>query len=391
MSKNQFSNLRMVKAATLFFGVLLVILLIGGDSPLGVSFARDVTNVTQTVTVKKITYQGGYIYQRDFIGRVEARQTSNAGFEISGTLQSFAFDEGDRVKAGEALAELDTARLIARKNEAKASVKRAGADARLAAVAYNRFVKAHRANAVSAQEKDEAREARDMTAAALNEAKARLEIIEVDIAKSKLIAPFDGVVIRRMADEGAAVNAGQAVLEIQQKSNYDIRIGVTGKAASNLVKGAAKQVRINGERYEAVVKSVIPVRGQSRTVDVILSMKEVNSDIRAGDVARLPIEHETKRYGFWAPLTALKEGKRGLWSLYVAAETAIMTDDGDNADTPPELILTAERRAVEVHYADSERAYVSGSVKDGEAVIIEGAGKLTPGQRVRRAGAKDDV
>ena len=259
--------------------------------------------------------------------------------------------------------------------EASASLQRAQADARLAASTYERFNAALSANAVSVQERDEARETRDITAAAVAVAQAQLDTIIVDIEKASLRAPFNGVVVRRLRDEGAIVTAGQVIMEIQQDDALDIRVGLAGPIAERLVVGDTRQVKIAGELYEAKVSSIIPVRGQTRTVDALLSLTNNGQLVRPGDVVRMPIANDVTKRGFWVPLDALVEGQRGLWTIY-----ASVVQDGS---------MKAERRTVEVHYVSSTRAYVSGAVSDKETIIIEGAAKIVPGQEIRIAEVTD--
>lgn len=366
-----FSAVRIGLASSTFLGGLLLILLVGSQAPFGISFADDTINTIQTVSTEQVNYQDIYSYERNFIGLVEARQISEAGFEIGGKLKSMPLDEGDLVEAGDVLAELDIARLGARRNEAEAELARAVADAKLAASTYLRFKEAREANAVSAQEKDEARESRDTTAATVKVAEARLQSILVDIEKSKLVAPFDGVIIQRMADEGAVVTAGAPVLKVQQNTNYDVRVGVSTRVAAKIEKGQSRPVIINGTKHETIVKAILPIRDQARTVDVIMELKHSDSIVRPGDIVRLPFEYEIQKRGFWISLAALKEGQRGLWSLYVATDM-----NGQ---------LIAESRTVEVHYTSSEKAFVSGAVQNGDAVIQKGVSKLVTGQQIRIA------
>lgn len=372
-SKHPYSLSRMGITTTLFLGALLFILLMGSATPFGIAASSSGTNTDQSVSIETVQYQDSYQYQRYFIGQVEARQTSPIGFEIGGMIKALPYDEGDSVEANAVLAELDTARLDARKNEAEAGLARAKADAQLAASTYRRVADASQANAVSAQEKDEAREARDAMEAAKAVAEARLDSIKIDIMKSKLLAPFAGHVVKRRADEGVVVVPGQAILEIQQNSNYDIRVGVTSAVATTMEKDSNAELSINGKSYPAKVKAIMPLRSSARTIDVIFALEKADDNIRAGDIARLPVSYPVQKRGFWVPFTALKEGKRGLWSLYV------LKQQGETQ--------TAERRTVEIHYIDNARAFVSGAVDAGEALITEGASKLVPGQGIRLARA----
>ena len=369
------ATIRGIMALVVFIGGIMSILLTGSAAPFGVSFADDTTETIQQVEATTIRYQNSYAYQRHFIGQVEAGQTAQLGFEISGTLNAIKVDEGDAVTTGVVLATLDTARLQARKNEAAATVASAKANAKLAVSTYKRFENARAVNAVSAQERDEARETRDSSAAAVNVANARLQSVRVDLKKSSLKAPFTGTVIRRLVDTGTVLAAGQAVLELQQDTALEVRAGVTNRVSANLNIGDIQDIQINEVTYQAAVKAILPVRGVSRTVDIILNIQndtpDIKRNIKPGDVARLPFDHDVTERGFWVPLTALKEGKRGLWSLYIAEET-----NGT---------LQAARRTVQVQYTGNGKAYVTGAVNTGDAVITKGAAKLVPGQHVQLA------
>lgn len=373
MSNQNYSKRRMGVSVALFLGTLLTILLVGSQSPFGLSFTKSKADTLQKVNTKIIYYQNNYTYKRHFIGQVEAQQSSMIGFEVGGMLQSISFNEGDLVKKGDILAQLDTARLDARKKEVEAALVKAEVDAKLAASTFDRISDAREANAVSAQEKDEAQKAKEAANAAKAIVQAQLERTLVDIEKSKLIAPFDGVLIMRALDEGTVISPGQPIMKVQQNTHYDVRIGVTNKVAIAIKKGYNKTVTINSKEYSATVKAILPVRESSRTIDVILELDQSHQELHPGDVARLPIAYVVDQRGFWVPLTALKEGQKGLWSLYVLHQK--------------DKHLITQRRTVEVHYTDGDRAYISGSVDEGETVVIDGASKLVPEQQVKILGA----
>ena len=69
------------------------------------------------------------------------------------------------------------------------------------------------------------------------------------------------------------------------------------------------------------------------------------------------------------PVTALSEGQRGLWSIYIARK------DDDTWTVRPGL--------VEVIQSEGDQAFVRGAVSDGDLIIIDGLQRITPGQEVR--------
>jgi multidrug resistance efflux pump len=52
--------------------------------------------------------------------------------------------------------------------------------------------------------------------------------IDVDLAKTRLLAPFDGTVVRRLVDEGRVLGSGEAVVHLQEQRAPQIRIGIAG-------------------------------------------------------------------------------------------------------------------------------------------------------------------
>ncbi|MEM6602574.1 MAG: efflux RND transporter periplasmic adaptor subunit [Pseudomonadota bacterium] len=374
MDKSTPNGLKLVKATAFFFGALIFILIAGSHSPFGISFGEDNVDVIQPVITQKASFQESYSYKREFIGQIEAQQSTKAGFEIDGMLKKIYFEEGDAVKKGDILASLDIARLNASKNEAQATLASARADAKLAEVTYKRYVKARKSNAISQQEQDEARENRDKSRAAVKVAEAQLETIMVDISKSRLVSPFDGTIIRRIADEGDVVAPGETVLEVQDHSDYDIRVGVAGELVNMLSPGEIQNITISGQPYQAKIKRILPVRDVTRVVDVILELSGKEKFMRPGDIVRMPLETQIRKRGFWVPITALKEANRGLWSVYI-----VLSEN----DSEEDVTLTAAPRLIEVHYADDKRAFISGTVYNGDDIIISGAAKIVPGQNIR--------
>ncbi|MGX6647199.1 hypothetical protein ACWCOP_04585 [Maricaulaceae bacterium MS644] len=91
-------------------------------------------------------------------------------------------------------------------------------------------------------------------------------------------------------------------------------------------------------------------------------------DVQSGAVARLILSTELRQRGFWAPLTALSEGRRGLWSVYVLVE-----EDG---------AWRLEPRPVEILHSEADRVFLTGAVEEGSLILSSGVHRVTPGQRV---------
>jgi len=343
-----------------------------GGSPASLS---ESSSLLVTVTPAKRTE--GYTQAREFLGRVEATRASELGFEIGGELEAVTVDEGDVIAEGALLARLDTARLEARLAEARAALEEARSASELARRTLARNEEAFEFEGVSAQELDLARDQAAAAESRVAAAGARVNAVEVDLAKARLLAPYDAVVVARRIDEGNVVAAGQPVLRLQEEAPPEARIGVTGGLAGTLEAGQSRPISIDGRRFEARVRAVLPVRDpRTRTVDVILSLPG-DAGAVPGDIARLTVEETVDEPGFWLPADALAEGSRGLWTAYVA----MPLDAGRLPATGATHQL--EPRTVEVLHQDGPDVYVRGALSTGDRVASGGLQRVVPYQEVR--------
>ncbi|UCG72381.1 MAG: efflux RND transporter periplasmic adaptor subunit [Chromatiales bacterium] len=314
---------------------------------------------------------GSFQVEKRFIGQVEARRSSDVGFELSGRLAAVSVEEGDTVAAGDLLAQLDTARLAAARLEAEASRNGVTADLALARATLRRFEDALQFEGVSAQELDEARQRVQTLEAQVALAEARINSIDVDIRKSRLTAPYAAQVSRRSFDEGQVVTAGQPVISLVETAAPEVRAGVTGPLLAELQADDEVTVQVAGQRWVGQLVRVLPRREQAtRTVDVIVRLPENARGVYPGDVAELLIPQTVDSQGFRVPLAALAEGERGTWTLTIAVPGS---QDGE---------YVVSRRLVEVLHQDGDQAYVRGPLTAGEWYLPAGLQRLVPGQLV---------
>ena len=337
---------------------------------LAASLASTLAYASDALPVKAMLLKTTDHYQQQqiFTGVVESDQTSPLSFEIAGQVQSLAVDEGDEVEIDQPLVTLNTRRLRAAFDEANAALDEARATLKLRQTTYQRFEKLAAANAVSAQELDVAEENQGRAQAAVNRQRAALQRIQVDLDKSVLSAPFDGVITQRLVDEGQVVNSGETVLVLQTRA-LQARIAFPmnrfDEQTFDLIRGQAVMLKKpHNTPIPAVVKAVLPIRNpRTQTVDVLFKL--LQAQLQAGDLIQYANERQIADQGHWVPLSALTETIRGLWGVYVI---------NDN---------TVERHVVEVLSFDQQRAFVRGLTTENELVIVaDGIQRLVPGQRV---------
>jgi RND family efflux transporter MFP subunit len=326
------------------------------------------------VQVQRVERISSYAVFETHAGRVVNRRASDLGFDRSGRLDEVAFEEGDRVAEGDVLARLDMRELRSLRRQAVAEVRRIEAQLALAKVTTQRRNKLHAADHLAPQELDEAVYSEEAIAAGLEAARAAVQNIDVRLELSEIRAPYPGTIEDRFVDEGTVVSPGAAILRIVEDDVLEVQMGVPPDAAAALEPGSTHELVIDGRTQPAKLHAVLPtVEADTRTVRVVFRLEGSEGPVRAGSLARLTLETEVPGEGFWLPLTALAESRRGLWSAYVVVDA----EQGAQVD----------RRLVEVIHAGAERVFVRGALRTGERVVTTGIHRLVPGQRVRVSAA----
>jgi RND family efflux transporter MFP subunit len=368
--------------------ILVGALLLAGSAVLAVrGGARDPAAITEAprrlaVTAIPVEPQSGYQRAERFVGRVEFAQASDLSFELGGQLARMLVDEGDTVEVGSVLAELDTARLRARRAELVASRTEAQARLDLTRLRDRRARQLLAEDVIAPQRADDARLETAASDAALARVSAQINTIDVDLAKATLRAPFAGEVAVRHVDAGVVVEAGRPVVRLLETAHAEARIGVARDVAAALTEGELVELRVQDARVTGRVLAVLPVRhSETRTVAVRIALDATDAPLRDGDLAELTWSKPVEVAGFWLPRAALTEGSRGLWAAYVA----VPGSDSEHA------IHRLDRRPIETLYQKGERVYVRGALRAGEIVVQDGSHRLVPGQLVQLASPPSSV
>jgi len=320
------------------------------------------------VGVMQVEYTERYAVTRRFTGQVEAAARTDLGFEFGGRVTEILVEEGDLVPEGAIVARLDTSALIPERAALEAELAALAADAEFArlTLARNDALTKRGFRSVAAQ--DEARLALTRIEARMAATRARIAGVDVRLDKSELVAPFTAQIGARLADPGQTAAAGQSVLVLFDAAPARARVGLPPDLAAMLSPGDAVAVEIGGKAHTATIRQIRPDLDHStRSRSVVLALP-VDATPVLGDTVALVLEQTIAETGFWAPLTALREGVRGSWSV-MALE---VTPDGDRT-------LPA---AVEVIHSDGARVFLRGHLPPGVRLIAEAPDRVAPGQLV---------
>lgn len=344
--------------------LLMVLMMFSGN---GRAQQENPALVEQTVNVLPVKYQNTFAKRYRAMGRVESTSQAMIGFERAGRVSDVYVEDGQRVKRGDLLARLDTKRIDAQLLEAQAALELAIAEARLASISEKRVASLVRSKLESPQRLDEAKEANNIAQARLAQIQAQLDTLTLELEKSTILAPYTADIVSRVVDAGAVVNIGQPIFEIANNATLSARIALPPEVAGTLQIGELYDLRIGDAAVPGQLLTIGSQRNlRTRTVDTVFSVN-ANAVTLVGDLIAVDLAIKLDQFGVWVPISALANGVRGMWNVYVVGN---------------EGATEVATRAVEIIYSDGERAFITGALQDGDLLVTGGTHRFVARQNV---------
>jgi RND family efflux transporter MFP subunit len=197
--------------------------------------------IVAVVTPSQVAHQEGL----DLPSRLEAYIRAPIYARVPGYLKSWKYDIGAKVKAGDVLAEIDTPDLDQQLMQARASLRVAEANAKLAQITAERWQSLANTDAVAKQDVDTRTFTWNADIAQVKAAQANVDQLIAEEGFKRLIAPFDGIVTARETDIGALINVGA--------SGGGITVG-SGGGAELFVVSETRKLRV----YVSVPQNYVP-------------------------------------------------------------------------------------------------------------------------------------
>lgn len=300
-------------------------------------------------------------------GEIRAREEAALSFRVGGQLVRRLVDAGDRVHAGQVLAELDPADLAQQARATRAQAAAAEAElararsehARYQALAAGQLVSRSaleaQATALRAAE-EQARAARAQAAVAGNQS-----------GYAQLRAPADGVIATREAEAGQVVAAGQTIYRFAGDGAREVAIALPEARASAFAIGQPVEVELwarPGVRMAGRIREIAPAADpQSRTYAARVELDASAGEVSLGQSARVHLAAGDAGHRS-VPLSAVQRGEDGSPRVWIVA---------DGVARPVAVTLGG--------YGESRVAVLSGLPADA-LVIAAGGHLLRDGQPV---------
>ncbi|MFM7348046.1 MAG: efflux RND transporter periplasmic adaptor subunit [Erythrobacter sp.] len=318
----------------------------------------------------------------ELAGRITAYEMSEVRPQVTGLIRRRFFTEGEYVRAGETLYEIDTRLYRAATAEAQANLASAIANAEATRVRADRLKPLAEAQAVSAQEYTDAAAAARQARAAVQQARAQLQTANVNLQFTRVPAPISGRIGRSLFTVGALVTGNQTeplaviqgvdpvFVDIQQ-SSADLLALRRALAQGGAVPGSTSVALLleDGSEYPqrgTVQFSEVMVNAATGTVTLRARFPNPDGLLLPGMFVRARFEQAVDTNAILVPQGAVTRNARGEASVFVVGP-------GNKA---------AERK-VRADRAVGTDWVVTEGLEPGDKVIVQGLARLKPGAPVR--------
>lgn len=304
-----------------------------------------------------------------FVGTLRAGLRTELGFESSGRISAIQVDVGDRVRIGQLLATLDEAPARWRLEKAKADQKAAEAalSERRSHLAQQEILAKDKI--ISATALEVAQASYQQAVSHLEAANASLALSKRDLSLTKIVAPFDGVVVARNAQPFTDVAAGQPILQLDSGTQYEIVTMIPDSIATELSPGSTAHAVIDGLRTDLKLKLLSGRSDNGSLVQAIFQVKSTGSILRTGKSVRVELPRDNNN-GYSLPVAAIiPESELGHAKVFVI--------------NPASGSLQSREVQVSDQLLPGGRVTIKKGISSGDQVVVAGPSFLHEGQRVK--------
>jgi len=306
-----------------------------------------------------------------YTGVIEAWKKINITPDLGGKIAKIHVEEGDKVKKGQLLAELDTRAIRLQLEQARAALAVAEANYKDAQRNMDRMERLRREKAVSDQQYEKIKLAYEAAEAQLQQARAAVNLASHNLDVSLMKAPFSGVVASKNAEVGDVINPmmggfspTSGVLTLMDFSRVNVEIDLSHQDVVRIKKGQVAQLKVMAfpDRVFQGEVSLVNITADPLSKKFKVKVRIDNPDLilRPNTFGEVTLEVSTHEDALVIPQKAVLENRY----VFLAR--------GNNT----------ERKEVTLGLQNSDKVEIVKGLKEGDMVIVEGNYGLEDGAEI---------
>ena len=314
-------------------------------------------------------------------GYVVARRKAAVASKGTGRLVFLGVEEGDKVKTGQVIARLEDSDVIAARDRARENLRLAEADLYEAKKNLERMRILLKQEAIAPVEVDVADARYKRVVATIEAARYGVREAEVAVENTRIIAPFDGTVLKKNADVGeivaplaGAASSKAAVVTIADMSSLEVDADVSEANITRVAPDQQCEITLDAypqQRYPGFVTKIVPTADRAKaTVLVKIKFKEYDQRV---------LPEMSAKISFLA--IGYKPESRDHKLLLTVPEAAVATRGGRAV-----IYQIREDRAVEVPVSTGQKLggllEIKNGLKEGDKIIAKVDDRIESGAKV---------
>ena len=308
-------------------------------------------------------------------GSLAPERSATIRAEMSGAVVQTYAEAGQRVRAGQALAQLDAAVLRDQQLSARGAVTTAQSSYDIARRNLQRYDALEKAGAIAQRDLEQARNGVIATQGQLSTARAALASINKQLDKASVQAPFAGVVAQRQANAGDVVQPGTALFTVVDPGSMQLEAAVPAEALAQVRVGMPVDFRVNGypgRSFTGRITRVNPTADPTtRQVKIVASIPNAGNTLVGGLFAEGRVSSESRNAPM-VPIGAVDE--RGLRPYVVRLRNGR---------------IEKVEVALGIRDAAAETVEIRSGLSSGDTLLLGAARGISPGTPVRVSSPSD--
>ena len=327
----------------------------------------------RAVKIQEINSMQDENFNIDFPAQISPSQKTVLAFKYAGKIKSINFESGDFVKKGQVIAIIDDTDYKVNLDAFSKKYEAAKAVAQNAEQQFARAETLYKGDALAKKDYDNALMQRNVAISTFKEASAGLQNARNTLNDTKIVAPYDGYIDKKVVDVGTVVPEGGPVVSFISNEITDISVNASVrdieyiKNAENIVFKDSGSDKIYGLKIKSIAQNPDSI---NLTYPVVFTFSELseNDKFLSGQTGTVTIAVKNKgKEEILVPINAFFEDK---------GSNVYLFKDGKAVKTPIEL---GELR-------ETDKISVVKGLKTGDKVIVAGVSKLADGDKVKLLG-----
>lgn len=364
--------------------VIVVLIVVGAgwyiwqensSAPSSTSERSTIGMRNQKTPVRTTDVAQGVLEERLYaVGTVQAFNTVTVRSRVEGELMRISFKDGQFVRAGEVLAQVDPRPFQAKLEQAEGQLKQVQAQLNQAQNDLARFTTLQKQNSISAQQVESQRALVLQLKASVSSAQAAVEDNKLQLNYTKIVAPIDGRLGLRKLDEGNLISAANTdgLVVITQTQPIAVSFSLPeadlDRFFERLELEESLQVTVRDRHHKLLSTGVIlavdnQINIDTGTVRVKAAMPNLDNSLFPNQFVSISVLLG-KRQGMVIPSAAVQSGSIGDFVYVVDKEQKVSV------------------RPIRVELSADEQVLIAEGLQLGEKVVIEGTDRLREGSEV---------